>query len=239
MSDNAKTGFLLIHGFTGSHHEVLPLEQFFTKKGYVVDNITLPGHETTPEAHADIIWTEYIDFAQKRLNKMKTICSRCYVCGLSMGGAITHILGAKNPDLAGIIPMASPCGVPDWRISLLRILPFIQYFLKWHDNTSSGWEDLEAMKRHTHKYTRFHTRSVIQLDMLLQEMKRLLPVINVPVLILHSKKDQSVPWQHSEKILKLLKTDNKSIVWITRGGHIIPEDAGKEQMFKAIDNWLN
>ena len=125
MSVNKNTGFLLIHGFTGSHHEMIPIEAHLSEKGYAVDNIILPGHETTPEAHAEIIWTEYVTYAQKRLNKLKENCSKCYVCGLSMGGAITHILGAKNPDLAGIIPMASPCGVIDWRIYLLRMFPFL------------------------------------------------------------------------------------------------------------------
>ena len=75
--------------------------------------------------------------------------------------------------------------------------------------------------------------------MLIQEMQKLVPIIEVPVLALHSRKDQSVPWQHSEKAYNLLKTQSKSIVWITQGGHIIPEDAGKDQMFKAIDMWIS
>jgi len=156
-----------------------------------------------------------------------------------MGGAITHILGARNPDLAGIIPMAAPYRVPDWKAVFLKVLPFADRIIGWHENEESGWEDLEAMKGHTHSYDRFHTRSVVQLDKLLQEMRLLLPSIQVPVLMMHSKKDETVPYRHSEKILRTLTVQDKTLVWIDRGGHIITEDAGKGQMFETVDRWLN
>jgi carboxylesterase len=238
MPDRNRIGFLLVHGFTGSHYEMAPLEVFFKQEGHKVDNIILPGHETSPEALAKTEWTTILEFAQGRLDQLKQECRKCFVCGLSMGGAITHILGAQNSDLAGIIPMASPYTVPDWKALFLKILPFAEHIVGWHENEESGWEDLEAMKGHTHSYDRFHTRSVVQLDKLLREMRRLLPSIAVPVLVMHSKRDETVPYRHSEKILRNLTVQDKTLVWIKRGGHIITEDAGKEQMFETVDRWL-
>ncbi len=238
MNGRKKIGFLLVHGFTGSHYEMAPLETFFKQRNHEVDNIILPGHETSPEALATTEWTTIIDFAQEKLDQLKAKCDKCFVCGLSMGGAISHILGAENSDLAGIIPMASPYKVPDWKAVFLKILPFAQHIIGWHETEESGWEDLEAMKRHTHSYDRFHTKSVIQLDKLLEEMRRLLPFIQVPVLMMHSKKDETVPCRHSEKIHRKLSVRDKTLVWINRGGHIITEDAGKDQMFETVHNWL-
>jgi carboxylesterase len=238
MGGENNKGFLLVHGFTGSHYEMAPLEVFFKEKGHEVDNITLPGHETTPEALAATPWTSIVDFAQARLDRLKPRCSRCFVCGLSMGGAITHILGANNPDLAGIIPMAAPYRVPDWKAVFLKVLPFAGHIIGWHENEESGWEDLAAMKLHTHSYDRFHTKSVVQLDKLLREMRGRLPHTRVPVLMMHSKKDETVPYQHSEKIFRLLGAEDKTLTWIDRGGHIVTEDAGKDQMFAVIDGWL-
>ena len=65
---------------------MIPIETHLSEKGYAVDNIILLGHATTPEAHAEIIWTEYVTHAQKRLDKLKQNCSKCYACGLSMRG---------------------------------------------------------------------------------------------------------------------------------------------------------
>jgi len=56
MPDRKRIGFLLVHGFTGSHYEMEPLEVFFNQKGHEVNNIILPGHETSQEALADSEW---------------------------------------------------------------------------------------------------------------------------------------------------------------------------------------
>ncbi|MHA1303743.1 MAG: alpha/beta hydrolase [Candidatus Heimdallarchaeaceae archaeon] len=232
-----KVGFLLIHGFTGTHYELEPLAEFLRKQGYVVENITLPGHETTPEDHLNTKWTEILDYAQQELDKLKTSCETVFVSGLSMGGAITLYLGAKNPSLAGIIPMSAPYKIPDWRFTFLKLFPFLFILMPWQYNDNSEIEDPKVKEIHR-CYERYRTRSVLWLNKLLKEARNLLPVIKVPTLILHSVNDPSVPQKHAKYIFNKIKARDKELIWIEKGGHIIPEDYGKEQAFSVINSWV-
>ena len=237
MYANIKVGFLLIHGFTGTHFEMNPLAEFLEDKGFTVVNIILPGHETSEEDLALKNWKDWINHAQSELELLKKEHSKVFVSGLSMGGIITLCIGAKNPDLTGIIPMAAPIRPPDWRMYLFRIFPFAHYFYPKHRSVESGWEDLETLETHV-SYEYYPTKSVKQLYKLIKEGKRLTPLIEVPILVVHSKKDLSVPSSHAKWIIDNVASEDKEIECILKGGHVIPKDAGKHQLFEAIDKWV-
>ncbi|MCE7738270.1 MAG: hypothetical protein KAU62_02590 [Candidatus Heimdallarchaeota archaeon] len=71
MSEITTISFLLIHGFTGAHFEMKPLAEFLEKQGYAVENITLSGHETTIKELNKNNWTDWINYAQTKLNSLK------------------------------------------------------------------------------------------------------------------------------------------------------------------------
>ncbi len=238
MNDKEKIGIVLIHGFTGSDYEMEPLEQFLHDEGYIVNNILLPGHGTTPEDHKQHTWVEWIDHAQQELDKLKSI-DKTFVVGLSMGAAITYYLAVNNPGLDGIIGMAGPIKIPDKIFYLVKLFPFIKYLKPWNKAMTSYWEDEDAMERcRDHGYDKFSTKSVLELDKLLEEMRVRLPLIAVPTLILHAEKDTQVPPNYSKEIYEVIPIKDKEIKWIERGGHVIPMDAGYKQAFEIIREWL-
>ncbi|NPD87650.1 MAG: alpha/beta fold hydrolase [Asgard group archaeon] len=236
MSSNEKIGFLLIHGFTGTHFEMIPLEEFLTDRGFSVRNITLPGHETTEEDLTTKKWTDWVEFAQLKLDELSNKCKKVFVVGLSMGGTITLLLGARNKDVAGIITLAPVYKAPDWRMHLLSI-PLVHYVYPRYKNEESGWEDLEALSTHK-SYEHYPIKSVSELYKMLKETKKQVKNIQVPILIIQSKKDLSVPDKHAKLIYSNVNTTDRQLVWIENGGHVIPKDAGRQQMFETIDSWL-
>ena len=237
MKNNSEIGFLLVHGFTGTHFEMEPMAKFLETKGFRVVNTTLPGHETTEEDLTSKGWKDWVNHAQAELEKLREECSKIFVSGLSMGGIITLCIGAKNPDLAGIIPMSAPIKPPDWRMYLFKIFPFAHYFYPRHISVESGWEDLEALETHV-SYEYYPTKSVKQLYELLKEVKRLTPLIEVPILVLQGEKDPSVPPSHPKWILDNVASNDKQLTWIVKGGHVIPKDAGRHQLFEVVDEWI-
>ncbi|MCG3220687.1 MAG: alpha/beta fold hydrolase [Candidatus Heimdallarchaeota archaeon] len=236
MFSNEQIGFLLIHGFTGTHFEMIPFEEFLTEKGFTVRNITLPGHETTEEDLTTKKWTDWIDFAQLNLDELKNECKKVFVSGLSMGGTITLLLGAKNNDLSGIITLAAVYRAPDWRMHLLSI-PFAHYVYPRYKNEESGWEDLEALSTHK-SYEHYPIKSVSELYKMLKETKKQVKNIQVPILVIQGKKDLSVLEKQAKWILNNVNTSDKQLVWIEKGGHVIPKDAGRYQLFETVDSWL-
>lgn len=237
MSDISSFSFLLIHGFTGTHFEMVPLAEFLEKQGYATKNITLPGHETSIEDLIKSKWTDWIKYAQTQLDILKEKYERVYVCGLSMGAAITLVLGARNSDLAGIIPMAAPYKSPDWRMYFIAAFPFLSLIYPKHKTREKGWVDLESLSTHK-SYGYYPIRSIKQLYKLLREVKRSVPKIEVPILIIQSKKDPGVPSNHAEYIYNKVNSTDKTLVWIDKGGHVIPKDAGRYQLFEEIKNWM-
>ncbi|OLS30062.1 MAG: Thermostable monoacylglycerol lipase [Candidatus Heimdallarchaeota archaeon AB_125] len=237
MSETSSTSFLLIHGFTGTHYEMNPLAEFLEKQGFSVDNITLPGHETSIDDLNKTNWTEWIDFAQTKLDKMKKKYENVYVCGLSMGGALTLLLGSRNRDLAGIIPLAAVYKVPDWRMYLIIGIPFLGLIYPKHKNEETGWEDLEALSTHK-SYGYYPIRAIKQIYKLLREVKKSIHRIEVPILVVNSKNDPGIPLSFAEDIMKTVNSTDKTLVIINQGGHVIPKDAGRHQLFEEIEKWM-
>jgi len=230
------TAFLLIHGFTGTHYEMVPLEEFLVSKGYYVNNITLPGHESTIEDMAKTKWEEWVKYAQNQLKDLCKDYENVFIGGLSMGGAISLYLGANNPDISGIIALAAPYKPVDWRMLLVRILP-IHIFLKHKKNVETGWEDLDSLESHK-SYGKYPLRSIAELHKLLVRVKKLVPRISVPILVIQSKKDPSIPTKFPCWIYDNVSSSDKKLEWIKKGGHVIPKDAGRFQLFEIIEKWL-
>ncbi|MHA1260181.1 MAG: alpha/beta hydrolase [Candidatus Heimdallarchaeaceae archaeon] len=230
--------FMLIHGFTGTHYEMNPLEKFLKDKGYYVENLILPGHETSIEELEKYQWKDWVEYAQDRLEGLKSKEGKVFVCGLSLGGAITLYLGAKNQDLSGIVLMATPYKAPRWELHLFTIFPFIPWFYRYHKSEEVGWEDLEALSKHR-CYGIYPTKAIIQLGKFLKKIKKIIPKIEIPTLILQSIKDPGIPSSHPKWIFDHISSRDKKLVWIKKGGHVIPEDSGKNEAFEAIELWLN
>ncbi|MHA1198434.1 MAG: alpha/beta hydrolase [Candidatus Heimdallarchaeaceae archaeon] len=237
MSKEEKTAFLLIHGFTGTHYEMEPLAKYLRNKGIHAENIVLPGHETSVEDLKDRKWHELTDYAQEQLDILKQNFKSVYICGLSLGGAITLYLGANNPDIGGIIPLAAPAFSPDWRMVLLTYLPFVHLVYPYHGNEEKGWEDNDSLKTHQ-SYGTYPIKTTSQLFKLFKINKKKMRDIEVPILIAHAKNDPTISFEHAEKIYSSVSSMNKEIIQIQRGGHVIPKDAGRKQLFEEIDKWL-
>ncbi|MHA1115242.1 MAG: alpha/beta hydrolase [Candidatus Heimdallarchaeaceae archaeon] len=232
-----KIGFILIHGFTGTHFEMQPLENFLKNEGYIVNNITLPGHEKTAEEHANLTWSEIVNYANEKLLELKNKVDKIFVAGLSMGGAISLYLASQNPSITGVIAMSTPYKIPDFRAVFLKIFPFLVKLIPIQYNTNDEIEDEEIKKIHK-CYNKYYTKSVFWLMDLLKETRKNLPMITVPTLILHSIRDPSVPVSHAKKIYNKITYNNKTLLFINEGGHIIPEDLGKEKAFSMIKQWV-
>lgn len=237
MTKENKTAFLLIHGFTGTHFEMVPLEKHLKKQGYIVNNIILPGHETSLEDLKDRKWSELTDFAQEQLDILKEKYENVFVCGLSLGGAITLYLGSKNSDINGIIPLAAPAFSPDWRMYLLAYIPFVHVFYPYHKGEEKGWEDLKSLETHK-SYGAFPVKFISQLSKLFKINKKAMVDITIPILIVYAKNDPTISLKHAEKIFNTVSSKDKEIVQISKGGHVIPKDAGRKQLFQEIDKWL-
>ena len=72
------------------------------------------------------------------------------------------------------------------------------------------------------------------MDILLGEMRAVLPQVDVPVLLIHSRDDKYVAPESMEYIYAdLEKASDKTKLYITGSGHVVTRDAARRQVFES------
>jgi carboxylesterase len=110
VADGAR-GALVVHGFTGNPSSMRGLAEAFAAAGFDVELPRLAGHGT---AVADMVPTRWSDWSRDADAAHARLASRCrsvVVAGLSMGGSLTLWLGARHPEIAGLV-CVNPATMP-------------------------------------------------------------------------------------------------------------------------------
>ena len=97
LNPNSKKGVMLIHGFTSTTYEMLPLAHFLELKGYRVVLDNLPGHGTTIEDCNLTKYPEWISFVEQRFAELSGECDELYIVGFSMGAILGLYLASLFP----------------------------------------------------------------------------------------------------------------------------------------------
>jgi carboxylesterase len=161
---------------------------------------------------------------------------RIFLIGLSMGGALA-LYHASFLPAAGVVGMSTPYQVRD--DPRRPFLPLISRFIPYMDKGKSDWQDRAAVEDHF-SYDQYPTRAIIQLTRLLEELRKSLPSITMPALLLHSIKDSGVDPSNMDLIYQALGTpeDQKSRVLLERSGHVLTRDLDKDLVFSKINAFI-
>jgi Esterase/lipase len=235
LGDPSKPACLLIHGFTGTPKEMRWMGEFLNRHGYTCLGIRLAGHATEP---ADMIrsnWTDWTASVEDGYHLLCGVTEKIFMVGLSMGGILALLMSTRfTPRVLGLVAMSTPYKLPDDR--RLRHIDWISrmipYMPKSNEEPGASWFDKEAWKDHV-SYPQNPVRSVGQLNQLLGEMRRALAEVQVPVLLMHSRDDSYVLPENIELIYAdLVNASDKTKLYLTGSGHVVPRDAARQQAFQ-------
>lgn len=228
------TGVLLIHGFTGSPFEMRWMGEYLAEQGYTVLGIRLAGHATKTEDMLRVRWQDWVASVEDGFHLIKGCCKEFFAAGLSMGGVLTLHAASRLP-LTGAIAMSTPYSLAsDWRLSIIE---YIHQIKPRVEKGPPDWHNPEAAKDHI-DYPYYPSRAIAELRDLLVEMRKVLPDIKIPVLLIHSKKDSGVAPTNSEKIYQSLGCKDKSLLWVENSGHVITREPDRLQVFQATDAFI-
>jgi carboxylesterase len=228
-------GVLLIHGFCGTPPEVRGLGEHLAANGFRVHGALLAGCGTTPEDLLATTWTDWIESAQAQLDALKRECREVFVGGQSMGGAISLLLAARNPDVVAVATMSALVNLGRWTELQLFLGRYIR---KWHypDRTKVDLWDKDAVKQ-LRSYNRRAMKSHIDLIRLYREALREAHEIHVPVLILHGSRDGTVAPANARLIGDAIGP-TATVRYFERSGHGMTVDIDHEEIEELITGFF-
>ena len=201
-----RTGFLLIHGLGGTPVEMRVVARALNRAGHTVHCPQLAGHCA---GEAELLATGWRDWARSvfdELDRMRAICDRVIVGGLSMGAVMAmHVAAARPEGVDGLALYAPTLWYDGWSI------PRYSFLLKWLIRTPFarrysfverepyGVKDLRARSVITAAITRGNSAeagllgtpsgALQQMWELIAQTRREMPTIRCPALLLHARED--------------------------------------------------
>jgi carboxylesterase len=213
-------GVLLIHGFTGSPPEMRRVGDYLHQRGLTVAGPLLPGHGTTVEDLNQTRWTEWTRHVEGAMAELQGRCETVFVGGLSMGAVLTLYLAARHPDLPGVVAYAPATLVSDWRMSLVPVLKYVMR----QAPKGGGYMHDAAAKSHVWSYDDWPLAAAHELQKLTREVKRLLPQVTPPLLVICSSGDETVHPDSAQYTYEHAGSADKELVTLHGCGHVLTVD---------------
>jgi len=229
-----KTGCVLVHGFTGTPKEMRLMGDYLNGNGVTVIGIRLAGHATQMSDMLRTRWRDWLTSVEDGINLLSDFCDNIFVAGLSMGG-ILALMSASRYTIDGVIAMSAPYIISnDWRVKFAKQISLFMPFVK---KEQSDTIDQKTTKDHV-DYHAYPTRSIAELNELVCKLHSDLDQIHIPVLLINSKNDKTVPPSHAENYRNKIPSNHFELVTLENSGHVITEDIEREIVFNASLNFI-
>ena len=230
-------GALLLHGFAGTPPELRRLGEHLAANGWRCRAPALAGHALTPEDLERTTWSEWAASAREALDELETECEQVVVAGQSMGGTMALHLAARDDRVQAVATLAAPVWLKDWR---LRLLPVAKHLVRWDvagDDVDLFWP--EAVHE-LHSYGRRPTRAIRQLDLFCQTVRRELPLVRQPVLVMHGGRDRVIDPRNAADIERgLVCSAAVERHMYPRSGHGMSVDVDREDINARVLQWFD
>jgi carboxylesterase len=228
------TACLLVHGFTGTPKEMRWMGEYLASQGHTVLGVRLAGHATQPVDLIRTRWQDWLASVEDGYQLLQNVSKHIFVGGLSMGGMLSLLFASHSP-VTGVIAMSTPYALPN--DPRLRFIKLLQWIFPHVPKGPPDWRDLEAARDHE-DYPDYPSPIIPELSKLAVEMRRALPLVNVPVLLVHSHQDGSVPPENMQHIFDHLGAADKQMLWVENSGHVITREPERQRVFEATEGFI-
>jgi carboxylesterase len=231
------TGCILMHGFSSSPEEILPLDACLTQLGYTTLGLRFAGHGTTPADMKNVRWTDWLANIEDAFHILQGHCQKIVLIGQSMGGMLSLTAAAYLP-VDAVIALSTPYWMPSQQEQIINRLTAlvrpnirkrnVQPHPQWGIRREAGYP----------AYCGYPAKIHHQTDLLINAMVNSLSRVTAPVLLIQSRQDGLIPPISLEKIQSGLKASRVTPVWIEGLGHGITMDPLAEKAFLPIREFL-
>ncbi|MFU8856135.1 MAG: alpha/beta fold hydrolase [Deferrisomatales bacterium] len=227
-----RLGVLLVHGFTASPAEVLPLGERLRDHRFPTLGVRLQGHGTSPWDLLERSWEDWLASVRRGYEILSAFSERVCLVGFSAGGALALRLAAESPPgLAGVAAVAPPLKVRD---KAMMLVPWVHGANRLAKSTSLVRGVMLFSKGHPEhpevNYQHMPIRALYELSLLMADVEEHLGRVRCPVLLVQGTGDPTVDPKSAEIILDGLGSVRKELVEVPSNRHgLLYEDVGGTQ----------
>ena len=246
-------GVLLIHGLTGVPAEMKLVGRALNKKGYTVYAPLLAGHGVDAGTLTKTRWQDWLESVMIAAHDFRPKVDRMFSAGICVGGKLGMLAAQKQPGLLDAVALYSACFRYDgWNVpthyKLFSYLPLwtakVPIFkdIKFAETPSIGIKDerlRKAMQRLSSEgvIDDFPVPSLKEMLALSKELKKNLPKMSTPTLILHAREDDLSHPRHAHYIDRNLAAPHE-FHWLEDSYHMIHVDREYDKVADLTSNYF-
>lgn len=212
-------GVLLLHGFTGSPASMRPWGEALAEQGWSVRVPRLPGHGTRWQDMNITTWEDWYSEAERNLRELRERCAQVFVCGLSMGGALTLRLAEQHgEEIAGII-LVNPAVHTERKDR--HLLPFVKHVVGSFPGISN---DIAKPGMDEVAYDRTPLKAAHSMMNMWSVVRDDIALVRQPLLLFRSAQDNVVEASNAEWILTHVSSSDTEEVVLPNSYHVATLD---------------
>lgn len=201
-------GVLLLHGFTGSPASMRPWGEALAEHQWSIRVPRLPGHGTRWQDMNITTWEDWYSEADRNLRQLSERCSQVFVCGLSMGGALTLRLAEQHGDTITGIVLVNPAVHTERKDR--HLLPFVKHLVGSFPGISN---DIAKPGMDEVAYDRTPLKAAHSMMTMWSHVRDDIALVRQPLLLFRSARDNVVEASNAEWILAHVgSTDTEEVV---------------------------
>ena len=233
----SKNGVYIIHGFTNSTYETRDLAHYLGEQGFYTVANNLPGHGTTAEDCNRCKYTDWIDFVEQGVAEMSSQCDNVYVVGISMGSVLALHLSSLFPLNAAVFG-ATVLKFRDY-FGTRVMTPILHKIITTREKKLSYPKNIRDTYKY-YGYTVWPMSAVNEMRKLTNKVKKELPLINVPALIIHSEKDTLQLPSNTPLVYNSISSEIKEKLIVQKANHnLFVFSPDQDMIFQKVSSFFN
>jgi carboxylesterase len=254
--DGGRDGVLLIHGLTGTPTEMRFVGKELNSAGYTVYGMQLAGHCGTEDDLLSTDWRDWYHSVEAAYRKLARRCDRVFVGGLSMGALLGLHLAANQPPraISGLALYSTTLWYDGWNINrfsfllpLVLRLPFGERYSFWEE-APYGIKDERLRQVVVSRMLGgdsaggglpvIRGQSLKDLRRLIRRVKREMPSIATPTLVIHAAEDDMTSVRNAEFVERTMAGPVRKII-LEDSYHMITVDRQRREVAAYTADYFN
>lgn len=240
--DGGDVAVLLCHGFTSTPASLSDWAAALAQDGRTVSVPRLPGHGTTWQEMNRTRWQDWYSAIENELLDLAGTHGPVFVGGLSMGGALALRLAVHHPESVAGLMLVNPCvHLTDRRALPLRSLqmlglPVLRHVVGGLPPIAS---DIRKQGVVEIAYPRTPLHALHSAGQLFADVKRDLPQVTAPLLLMRSATDHVVPLSSGQYVLARVSSTDVTDLTLHDSYHVATMDEDAPLIFARSQEFVS